>query len=51
MKYQAIHTGARDWVEESPLFDTREQAQAWLDKQLASRYRKDDEGFIRTITP
>lgn len=45
-RFQAVHTGARDWAQESPLYITREEAQAWLDRQLAASHRKDDDGYI-----
>lgn len=47
--FQAVHMGARDWAQPSPLFTTREEAQHWLDEQLRWSHRKDDWGFVKEI--
>ena len=48
-KYQPIHTGARDWAMPGPICDTREEAQAWINRQISDSHRKDDEGHIIEI--
>jgi hypothetical protein len=48
-KHQAVHTGAMDWAQLSPLYTTREDAQGWLDRQLRFSHRNDDSGYIMEI--
>ena len=49
-QYQPVHMGARDWAQPGPVFVTRADARAWLDRQLQFSHRRDDWGYVNEIT-